>query len=322
MNDRLVSVIVPVYNVIGQVVTCITSLVKQTYGKIEIILVDDGSTDGCSEILEEWRAKDPRIKVIHTVNGGVTAARRRGWEEAKGEYCLFVDGDDSLVPDAVAYFVGISLRGNYDIISGTYDIVYANGETVSKSVTLWGEFSTADYIRDMLRLTGGLPSICIGMFKTSLFDDAVFNIGRNIVRGEDALLLSGLLNRTDRIYCTDKVFYHYYQREDSVTHRVILPPEYMLEIVQLQQRIVREEYKMFFYPVHLKMSLAAYYAIVERDGWCRENALRIKEMLAVYPAGCEKDLSPAEKIKYVFLPFKLAVVFIGFLMKLWHLWRK
>lgn len=321
-DEFLVSVIVPVYNVIGQVDTCIISLVKQTYGRIEIILVDDGSTDGSGEILEDWKAKDSRIKVIHTLNAGVTAARKRGWMEAKGEYCLFVDGDDSLVLDAVAYFVGIFRQGKYDFVSGAYDIVYAGGKAESKPVSLQGEFGTADYIMHMIRLEGGLPSICIGMFKTSLFDDEIFNIRRNIIRGEDVLTLCGVLNKTDRIYCSDKVFYHYYQREDSVTHRVDLSPEYMLEIVQLSQRIVRDEYKIFFYPIHLKMSLAAYYAIVERDGWCMKNAIQIKEMLDVYPTRCEKNLSLVEKIKYAFLPFKPAVVFIVFLMKVWHIWRK
>ena len=90
----LISVVVPVYNVKQYLDDCMHSIVNQTYENIEIILVDDGSTDGSGELCEEWKGKDSRIRVIHQENGGLSAARNTGIEHAKGSYIAFVDSDD------------------------------------------------------------------------------------------------------------------------------------------------------------------------------------------------------------------------------------
>lgn len=95
MNDnKLVSVIVPVYKVEQYLDRCINSLVNQSYSHIEIILVDDGSPDSCYQICEDWAQRDPRIKVVHKMNGGLSDARNRGLEIARGSYICFVDSDD------------------------------------------------------------------------------------------------------------------------------------------------------------------------------------------------------------------------------------
>lgn len=321
MKAPMVSIIVPVYNVVRYVDKCIASLVRQTYRNIEIILIDDGSIDGSGMLLDAWRQKDSRIKVFHTVNRGVTAARKEGWRQSTGEYCMFVDGDDSLTPDAVAYFMTVFAEGDYDFVSGAYDIVYSDGSVACNPVPFTGIFETAEYIAGMLRVCRCLPSIGIGMFRLALFDEEVFDIPREIVRGEDALLVTGLLNKTNKIYCSDKVFYHYYQREDSVTHRVTLPPEYMVDIIKIQRRIVKEEYKSLFDAVHLKSSLNACYAIMERDGGYEKGRAIFREMRREY-TGRLRKLSPVESLKYICLPVEPAVGLICRLMKLKHKWRK
>ena len=93
-ENRLVSIIVPVYKVQAYLDRCIQSLIFQTYKQIEIILVDDGSPDACPRICESWREKDSRIKVIHKENGGLSSARNEGLKAAGGDYILFVDSDD------------------------------------------------------------------------------------------------------------------------------------------------------------------------------------------------------------------------------------
>lgn len=93
MND-LISIIVPIYNVELYLDRCIESLVKQTYSNLEIILVNDGSTDGCKKLCDSWGDKDSRIKVVHKQNGGVSSARNKGLELATGDYIGFVDPDD------------------------------------------------------------------------------------------------------------------------------------------------------------------------------------------------------------------------------------
>ena len=91
----LISVIVPVYNVEKELPRCIESLLTQTYSNFELLLINDGSSDGSPEIMERYAEKDLRIRTLHKKNGGVSSARNRGLEQAKGEYVCFVDADDA-----------------------------------------------------------------------------------------------------------------------------------------------------------------------------------------------------------------------------------
>ena len=111
--NKLVSIIVPVYNVGEFIEKGIESFLKQTYKNIEIILVDDGSTDNSSKICDKYAKKDNRIKVLHKKNGGVSSARNAGLKIAKGDYILFVDGDDYIDEDYTEYFV--ELIGDNDM---------------------------------------------------------------------------------------------------------------------------------------------------------------------------------------------------------------
>ena len=94
-----ISVIIPVYRVERYLDACVSSVLAQTFGDFEIILVDDGSPDGCPALCDAWARKDPRIRVIHRENGGLSAARNTGIEAAKGQFLTFVDSDDLLEPD-------------------------------------------------------------------------------------------------------------------------------------------------------------------------------------------------------------------------------
>ena len=94
MNNPLISVIVPIYNVERYLKACVDSIVNQTYSNLEIILVDDGSPDKCPEICDEYAKRDKRIKVIHQENGGLSAARNAGINVVRGEFLTFIDSDD------------------------------------------------------------------------------------------------------------------------------------------------------------------------------------------------------------------------------------
>ena len=116
-----VSVIVPVYNVRRYLNTCIKSLIGQTFRDIEIILVDDGSTDGSSEICDEWAIKDVRIKVIHQKNQGVSVARNNGLAKAVGDWVSFVDGDDYVVENMIAELLEETNKSErIDLVIGSY----------------------------------------------------------------------------------------------------------------------------------------------------------------------------------------------------------
>lgn len=111
---KLLSVIVAVYNVKSYISQCIDSICKQTYSPMEIILVDDGSTDGSGDICEEYAAKDQRIHVIHQKNKGVSGARNAALDVMQGDYMTIVDGDDYVLPDAFAHAIRVMEENTLD----------------------------------------------------------------------------------------------------------------------------------------------------------------------------------------------------------------
>lgn len=115
-----ISVIVPVYNVERYLPMCLESIVQQQLADYEVILVDDGSTDGSAAICDEFAEQYPEFRVIHKGNGGVAAARNRGIEEAKGEYILFLDSDDFLVPDTIKPLLELAQDNDLDVLGFSY----------------------------------------------------------------------------------------------------------------------------------------------------------------------------------------------------------
>jgi len=115
-NNPLISVIVPVYKIESYIEICIDSLLNQTYRNLEILLIDDGSPDSCGEICEQYAKIDPRIRVIHKLNGGLSDARNYGIKEAKGELLSFIDGDDYIDKHFYEILVSEMKRANCDVV--------------------------------------------------------------------------------------------------------------------------------------------------------------------------------------------------------------
>lgn len=128
--EKLVSIILPVYNVEKYIQICLDSISAQTYPNIEVILVDDGSTDCSGAICDEY-AKGKRVKVIHQENTGVSTARNRGIDAATGEYICFADSDDVLMPDYVSYLVGLLERNGVDVAVTTSFFTSFGGKQVA-----------------------------------------------------------------------------------------------------------------------------------------------------------------------------------------------
>lgn len=126
MESKLISVIVPVYNVEKYLSKCIDSILAQTYKNLEIILVDDGSPDNCPKICDEYAKKDNRIKVIHKENGGLSAARNVALDIAKGEYIGFVDSDDFIAEDMYEVLYNLAEKYNAEISSVSFYKVIEN----------------------------------------------------------------------------------------------------------------------------------------------------------------------------------------------------
>lgn len=144
MKD-LISVIIPIYNVEKYLNKCIDSIINQTYINIEIILINDGSTDNCGDICEEYKKMDNRIVVIHSKNKGVSSARNIGLEISKGKYILFVDSDDWLERDMIKELYNNLIKTKSQIsICNYYEII--NGNKYSNNLNIKESFNTEKFI--------------------------------------------------------------------------------------------------------------------------------------------------------------------------------
>lgn len=126
MNEPLVSVIVPVYNTEAYLKECVDSIVNQTYQNLEIILVDDGATDGCPEICDEYALEDQRVRVIHKTNGGLSTAREAGILNSNGKYLMIVDSDDWIDLDTIGECVRVAEGDNSECVLFSYVKEYGN----------------------------------------------------------------------------------------------------------------------------------------------------------------------------------------------------
>lgn len=192
MNEKI-SVIVPIYNVDRFLRKCIESIQEQTYVNLEIILVDDGSTDSSGKICDEISKSDQRIKVVHKQNAGVSAARNSGIDVATGKYVCFVDGDDYVMADYVEHLFNLIYRYSADISLSTemfsnYDMLQTknnkeevySGEEATESILcydmpigVYNKLYTREFLGDSIRFS---PDLCIGegfYFNTMAFQKAV-----------------------------------------------------------------------------------------------------------------------------------------------------
>ena len=201
-----VSIVIPVYNKAEYISDCLESLLQQDFDDFEIVAVNDGSTDDSGRICDEKAAQDSRIKVIHTENGGVTVARRKGVEQAKGEYIMFVDADDKLLPNAIKTLYKAIIDSNADEVIGTYKDQYGN-----RYDSGWRGFTPCEpLVRNLLSIKNSFCVLWGIMFRKSLLDGCL-NAPREIVEREDSLMQIKCLMKSPKVYFIADAVYLYYQ---------------------------------------------------------------------------------------------------------------
>lgn len=218
MNTPLISIVVPAYNIEPHVGRCLESLQAQTYSNIEIIVVDDGSTDGTGVVIDAYAAGDPRIVALHKDNGGVSSARIRGIQAATGAFIGFVDGDDYVEPEMFTHLLKNALEYDADISHCGYQMVFPDGHidyyyATGKMV----RHSHAEGIRALIKGDYVEPGLCnklfrrevvIGFEQSSLWDSA-------IRINEDLLMNYILFSRAEDSVYEDIPYYHYILRKGS-----------------------------------------------------------------------------------------------------------
>lgn len=212
--NPLISVIVPVYNVAEYLPECVDSIINQTYTNLEIILVDDGSTDDCPRICDAYASKDSRIRVIHKENGGLSDARNAGLDICTGELIGFVDSDDFIDKNMYFKLYNASIKHTSDV-SVCHYINDENGKCdQSKFACTMVLNSKYDMIHQVFSGGGGTLSACLKLYKHSIFDEVRFPKGRNY---EDAYIILSVIENASRMVVIPDNLYFYRKRIGSIT---------------------------------------------------------------------------------------------------------
>lgn len=218
----LVSIIVPIYNVEQYLEKCIKSIINQTIKDLEIILVDDGSTDSSPQICDFFCSRDDRIQVIHKKNGGLVSARKAGVAAAAGEYIGYVDGDDWIEPELYERMLDYAVRYKADIVETEHFTDAGTASVRVKSKLGYGRYDAGELIPIMLcdndfnecRIQ---PFLWSKLLNRRLLEKHQMQVDEGILCGEDIAVTYPYILEAESIYIADYAGYHYVQRCDSMT---------------------------------------------------------------------------------------------------------
>ncbi len=218
INQPLISIIIPIYNIMDCLEKCVNSCINQTYKNIEILMIDDGSTDGTAELCDRLKEKDKRIRVFHKENGGSSSARNLGIEHAKGDYLGFVDSDDFISPAMYEDLMNAIQEYKVPIAQVSRDEIDDKGNKLPDVCTPPEKafLCTSDGFMKELLMHRGDCSFCTKLIKKELFADKRFPIGK---LNEDFFLLLQMLKEVDGIYILPQQHYHVFYRIGSNTRK-------------------------------------------------------------------------------------------------------
>lgn len=219
--EELVSVIVPVYNAAPYLEACVASIQNQSCPSWELILVDDGSADGSGELSDKLAAGDSRIRVVHQQNRGVSAARNAGLQLAKGQYCAFVDGDDTVMPDYLETAVRLARTEQADLAALSElcpgDAYWPEGHILrDERISFENDAQRLSYLLNryaMCEIGYGLHG---KLFRLSFLQEHGLSFAEGIHLGEDLLFLMTCIMEARKLVTSSHVAYCYYQRAGSL----------------------------------------------------------------------------------------------------------
>ena len=214
---KKISIIVPLYNIVEYLPRCVNSILSQTYGDFELILVDDGSTDLSGELCDQYMIADKRVRVLHKQNEGVSKARNCGLEMATGDWITFIDGDDYVVPQYLDILLRTALDN--DCLMSCCNMVFQNQDGINYKTA----FMNSAVLQNVEILQG---YFCEGALKTQFYGPVNKLFHKSIIRdivfedyalGEDILFIYEVLNKISTVAFAGEIGYHYIKRTDSAT---------------------------------------------------------------------------------------------------------
>ena len=258
MGEKI-SVIVPVYNVEQYLERCVDSIINQTYTNLEIILVNDGSTDNSGKLCDELAKKDERIRVIHKENGGLSDARNRGIDESESDLVGFIDSDDYIDSDMYEVLLknlndtdaNLSMCALYDVYNNTPEAQVTNKET-------W-KLSSEQAIKMVMEAKILSVTAVNKLYRKSLFTDLKFEVGKI---AEDAFIMIKLLDKCEKIVATNEKKYYYVHRENSITTQKFSTKFLnVIEAYEQNSNIILEKYPKLKDVAQTRMNWAYFYVL-------------------------------------------------------------
>lgn len=214
----LVSIIVPVYNVEKYLDRCVNSLLNQSYKNIEIILVNDGSTDNSPNLCNKYADLDTRVRVINQKNQGTSIAKISGLTNSFGKYILFVDSDDYVPNNFVEVLYNLMIEYDVKLVVCDVEFIYSDG-TSRKMLNLEENFvlnNNEEIMGNLVSIDGGISNYLWNkMYDKKLLNNDILNVKHNF---EDVVIMYKILENVDKIVCTSDTCYQYMIRTNSLSH--------------------------------------------------------------------------------------------------------
>ncbi|MBR7928197.1 glycosyltransferase family 2 protein [Aerococcaceae bacterium zg-ZUI334] len=258
-----ISVVIPVYNVQKFLVRCLESVLKQTYKKLEIILVNDGSTDDCSNICDYYGTVDSRIKVIHQANQGLSGARNTGIRYATGKYITFIDSDDWIEENYILYLYELLTTHEADVSQCAFRYVNDSGHiyNVVKDTGRQVVMNRKEALANLLLANDLITSAWGKLYKIEFFKSRIYPIGKLY---EDIPVTYDIILHSHKVVYGDKAYYNYYYNSESISKMKFQPSrldaleftEMSIKKVLLEFPMLKEETDIALFRINLGIFLS------------------------------------------------------------------
>ena len=259
MMKEKISIIVPVYNVEAYLERCVESILKQTYTNLEILLVNDGSTDKSGELCDKLALRDHRIRVIHKENGGLSDARNRGIDEASSNLIGFIDSDDYIDEDMYETLYRQMVASKADLsMCGHYDVYHQIPEKQVAEIKTW-ELMPEEAIKMVMEAKILSVTAVNKLYKKALFEQLRFRIGKI---AEDAFIMVDLIHQCSKVVATNEKKYYYVHRENSITtQKFSLKFLNVIEAYEQNAKIISENYPDLYDVAIMRLNWAYFYVL-------------------------------------------------------------
>ncbi|MBE5831481.1 MAG: glycosyltransferase [Butyrivibrio sp.] len=283
----MVSVIVPIFNAEQSLEKCLTSIQGQTLNDLEIICVNDGSTDGSLDIIREYAVRDNRVVIVDKENGGLVSARKAGLAKASGDYVAFVDSDDWIEPEMYEELLQIAKEYECDVVCGGY---FFEGDYISKHVDSVGSGLYKDEgiktIRELSimnlkdRGVGIGGSLCTKLFSCKVIKKAYESVFENLTIAEDKVTTLFTMLNAQSVYVVDKAYYHYVKNMGSMVNSGDM--DYLMHIQHVWEHF-RKAYEHPGFTEQMRIQAEVYLTDILYKGINGRMGFLCKNMLWVDP---------------------------------------